>query len=182
MLSSGDVSPVLESSKNGNGLRTGDPDLTSVSQTSVGSGKDLGALNFDHSLSLWFKMDTWPDTARFFVVSSDVGLLVGRNAGILTYDDTIEPTVNGANAAALGVWHNLIDVYDQASGIHTFYLDGVLDATVTEQYTADPGGSIAIGNTEGTAGATLHWDEIYMWSRKLNATEISVLQTTFYTP
>lgn len=134
----------------------------------------------DFSTSVWLKEPATPVQAdQIFVHASNLGegyLVTLTSGDVLNFFDGITDH-QGTAAFTGGVYHNVICTYSQATQTHQVYLDGVLDLSFVATYTTGASITLQVGSTGGTL---VHWDELYLWNRKLTAGEIVELQTTFY--
>jgi hypothetical protein len=176
-LTDGAAPPVSGAGKNNLGLSSAGGDYV------LSNNIDLSVSTGDFTYSFWFKMDPLAQADYFFVLIDALG--AGYYAvqlsltNVVQFTDLLDFNEDGTILVTAGVYHNLAVIYDEATTTSSVYLDGVLDQTfvLDLDVTSGPLQSIQIGSIVSTVIA---WDELYFWSRKLNVTEITALQTQFY--
>ena len=113
------------------------------------------------------------------------GLRDDGNAHFATVGDSPAGWIvveNAGNNLATGVWHHL--VITKSNQIFKLYVDGVLDATLTNTSTLRSGNSYAtptIGKHSSGAGFEYFngkLDDLSIWSRELTANEVSTLYSS----
>ena len=157
------------------------------------SGLDLGAGGTDFSISFWFNAESLPSSGQYRTWfwkwvggTNNRQYVIDLTNASGTYKSSIllsstgsagaySSEVNFSTSFSTATWYHFVYVYDASAGELKAYVNASLEVTHTGTPTSifDGNGDFKVGAGQGYIDGVL--DEVGVWDRTLDTTEISSL-------
>jgi len=142
--------------------------------------------NLSKSVSIWVNITDTGQGQAFFSGGSELNsqffsLFYDYSGGaaddlyFFCYNHDFKVLNNGV--LTTGVWHNFVVTYDQATANTTVYYDGVPVASNVFNLNTGNADEFIIGKYDSTGFMNGRADEVYVWNRALNQSEVMQVYT-----